>query len=402
MNPHLDRLPAYPFDRLRELFRGITPAKSGQNLGIGEPQHPTPDVILDAIRENLDGLGKYPPPAGSPVFRQSVAAWIQRRHGVTADPETQILPVSGSREGLYSVAQFVIRPSARADDPPVVLMPNPCYQIYEGAAILADAAPAYYPTDGSDGYRPNLARIPSSVLERTQLAYFCSPGNPAGAIMTESDWQAVFRAAEQYGFVVVADEPYSEIYRGDEPPIGAWPVAVRSGFNLNQLITFNSLSKRSSAPGLRSGFALAGAELMAQFRQFRTYHGAVPSLTVQLASAAAWDDERHVIENRARYGRKIDRCAPILAEALPGAVPEGGFFLWRTVPSNSRWRGDDAAFARDLYSTTGITVIPGSFLARSVDGTNPGAGYVRLALVAQEDACTAACEEIARFVTAAG
>ncbi|MDX2064111.1 MAG: aminotransferase class I/II-fold pyridoxal phosphate-dependent enzyme [Fimbriimonadaceae bacterium] len=401
MNPFLDHLPAYPFDRLRELFRGITPAKSGQNLGIGEPQHPTPDVILDAIRANLAGLGKYPPPAGSPGFRESVAAWVQRRHHVSADPDTQILPVSGSREGLYSVAQFVLNPAANAP-PPVVLMPNPCYQIYEGAAILAGGIAAYYPTEAADGYRPNLGAIPAATLAKTQLAYFCSPGNPAGAIMTESDWRAVFALADRYGFIVVADEPYSEIYHGDEPPVGAWPAAVRAGFSLDQLIVFNSLSKRSSAPGLRSGFALAGAGLMTRFRQFRTYHGAVPSLTVQLASAAAWDDELHVIENRARYRQKIDRCAPLLAEALPGDPPAGGFFLWLTVPTASRWQGDDTAFTRDLYAATGITVIPGSYLARTVDGRNPGAGHVRIALVAGEDACEAACAEIRAFAESAG
>ena len=380
MNPDLALLHPYPFEKLRRLFAGVEPTAKPINMGIGEPQHPTPKVILDAIQEHLSLLGKYPPTPGTPELRASIAAWIAQRFGVGMDPDRQIVPISGSREGLFGIAQAVIDRSRK----PVVLLPNPFYQIYEGAAIMAGAEPIYVPAP----IKPDWSTVPNEVWDRVQLAYVCSPGNPGGAVLTAEDYEPLIQRANRHGFIVVADEPYSELYNG-EPPMSALQLGS------DRVVVFNSLSKRSSAPGLRSGFAAGPAEVIEKYLLYRTYHGAAPSSLVQAASLAAWRDEEHVLENRLKYRAKYETCQPIVNQHLPCEVPDGGFFLWAEVPQESRWQGSDEAFAKDLFAEHGVTVLPGSYLAREVDGVNPGAGRVRIALVAERDTCREACERIA-------
>ncbi len=392
MHPGLDLLHLYPFERLRLLLDGVAPGGPEISLGIGEPQHETPDVLLDALKQNLHGLGKYPPTPGTPDLRKAISDWIARRYGTELDPVTQVIPVSGSREALFSFAQAVVDQGARA----AVLLPNPFYQIYEGAAILAGAEPVYVPTPRENGYMPDWSAVPTEVWPRVQLAYVCSPGNPAGAVLGQLEWQEVFALASRWGFVVASDEPYSEIYLGN-PPLGALTAADAVDFPLEQLAVFNSLSKRSSAPGLRSGFVAGGKALMQAYLKYRTYHGAAPGLPVQAASAAAWRDETHVEANRALYRQKFEQVHPIVDGCLPCDLPQGGFFLWARVPQE-RWLGDDERFAKELFAATGITVLPGSYLGRGVDGRNPGSGHVRMALVAPVDRCVEAASRIREFV----
>lgn len=378
MDPHLDRLHPYPFERLRHLFAGLEPGGEGINLGIGEPQHPTPAVITEALVRAMPLLGKYPPTAGTPELRQSIVGWVQRRYGVGLE-ESAVLPVAGSREALFAFAQAVLDPA----DPGVVLLPNPFYQIYEGAALLAGAEPFYVPTPEANGYLPDWSAVPADVWPRVKLAYVCSPGNPTGAVLGLDEWNEVFAYADRYGFVVAADECYSEIYQA-EPPIGALEAAKALGRSNERLVVFNSLSKRSSAPGLRSGFVAGDAEILAKFLLYRTYHGCAPGLNVQAASAAAWNDEAHVEENRAKYRAKFEAVRPWLPAAR---TPEGGFFLWYPVE-------DDEATALRLYRAEGLTVLPGSYLGRDAGGGNPGANYVRIALVPELDVCLRAARRI--------
>jgi len=386
VNPDLERLHPYPFEKLRKLFEDTDAGDTPINMGIGEPQHPTPPVLLNAIRENLHLLGKYPPTPGTPELRAAIAEWIERRFGVNLNADRQVVPISGSREGLFAIAQAVID---RSRDP-VVLLPNPFYQIYEGAAIMAGAKPFYVPAP----IKPDWSAVPDHVWPRVQLAYVCSPGNPGGAVLTAEDYAPLLERAERHGFVIAADEPYSELFNG-EPPISALQLGSE------RVVAFNSLSKRSSAPGLRSGFAAGSADIIAKYLLFRTYHGAAPSSLVQAASLAAWNDESHVEENRRKYQAKFEVCQPIIDRHLPCQIPDGGFFLWAEVPQESKWKGSDEAFARDLYATHGVTVLPGSYLAREVDGRNPGAGRVRIALVAELDLCREACERIAALAGSA-
>jgi N-succinyldiaminopimelate aminotransferase len=366
VNPRLGLLYPYPFERLRDLLAGVSAGGPEIDLTIGEPQHTTPTVITQTITENLHLLSKYPPTPGTPELRRAIAGWIQRRFGATLDADQQIIPVSGSREALFGFAQATLDPA----DPGVVLLPNPFYQIYEGAAFLAGARPEY--VNNLPSGKPDWDAIPASTWNQVKLAYVCSPRTPAGYCFTEADWQEIFALADRYGFLIAADEPYSEIYNTATPPMGALTVAAKTGFT--NLVVFNSLSKRSSAAGLRSGFVAGNAAVIQKYRLYRTYHGAAPSHLVQKASEAAWNDEAHVEENRAHYRAKFDLVQP----GEFGGVPEGGFFLWSPVPASF---ASDEEYTRHVYQQSGIKLLPGSYLARESHGQNPGAGMVRIALV---------------------
>jgi N-succinyldiaminopimelate aminotransferase len=404
LNPLLQRLQPYPFERLRALFAGIAPNPAWPpiNLGIGEPRHPTPAVLKEALHQAIDstdeGLAQYPATAGSQGLRAACAAWVQRRYGVQLDPASQVLPTLGSREALFALAQVVIDPRAFAGgEEPVVVCPNPFYQIYEGAALLAGATPWYVPSDPARNFGVRWDRVPDAVWARTRLVYACSPGNPTGAVMPLEEWEQLFALSDRYGFVIASDECYSEIYFRNEPPLGALQAAAALGrHDFRRLIMLTSLSKRSNAPGLRSGFVAGDAELIRAFTQYRTYHGSAMSLAVQRASAAAWADEAHVAENRALYRAKFEAVTPLLADVMDVRLPDAGFYLWARVPG--RFAGSDTEFARALFAQYNVTVLPGSFLARSVDGSNPGAGRVRMALVADLDECLQAAQRIVRFV----
>jgi N-succinyldiaminopimelate aminotransferase len=393
MNPLLARLHPYPFERLRELTRDITPnaAYTPIALGIGEPRHPTPPLILQAISANLGGLSKYPATAGEPALRQAIGHWVQRRYGVALDPTSQVLPVNGSREALFALAQTVIdasRPGA------CVVCPNPFYQIYEGAALLAGASTAFVNSDPARNFAADWASVAPEVWRKTQLLYVCSPGNPTGAVMPLAEWKHLFDLSDRFGFIIASDECYSEIYFGDQAPLGSLQAATqlgRSGFR--NLVALTSLSKRSNVPGMRSGFVAGDAELLKQFLLYRTYHGSAMSPTIQQASIAAWNDEQHVIENRIKYRAKFEQVTPLLARAMSVALPDAGFYLWARVPG-----GDDLAFARGLLAQYNVAVLPGRLLARESQGVNPGAGRVRLALVAELDECVEAAQRISSFL----
>ena len=407
MNPKLAPLQPYPFERLRQLFAGVTPSPDHTpiSLGIGEPKHPTPDFLKEALAKALDaGLSAYPATAGLPVLREACAGWLQQRYGITLDPATQILPVNGSREALFSFAQTVIDPTA-ADA--TVVCPNPFYQIYEGAALLGGARPHYVASDPARNFAPDWDSVPPSVWAKTQLLFVCSPGNPTGAVMPLDEWRKLFELSDRYGFVIASDECYSEIYFRDEPPLGgleaAWQLGRR---DFKNLVAFTSLSKRSNVPGLRSGFVAGDAAWIQPFLLYRTYHGGAMSPAVQTASAAAWRDEVHVVENRRMYREKFAQVTPILSAVMDVALPDAAFYLWAGVPE--RFAGvqaglsADEAFARALLTQYNVTVLPGSYLARTVDGFNPGAGRVRMALVAETAECLEAARRIERFCRAQG
>jgi N-succinyldiaminopimelate aminotransferase len=391
MNPLLARLHPYPFERLRALTRDITPnpAYKPISLGIGEPKHATPQLIKDALVAGLGGLAAYPATAGESALRNSMTGWLQRRYGIAVDPATQVLPVNGSREALFALAQTVIDPTKAGA---TVVCPNPFYQIYEGAALLAGAQAHYVNGDPARNFASDWGSVPDDVWARTQLLYVCSPGNPTGAVMPLDEWQKLFALSDRFGFVIASDECYSEIYFRDEPPLGSLEAAVKLGRpDFRNLIAFTSLSKRSNVPGLRSGFVAGDAALIKQFLLYRTYHGSAMSPTVQHASIAAWDDEAHVVENRDKYRRKFAQVTPVLAEVLDVALPDASFYLWAGVP------GNDVEFAQGLLAQYNVTVLPGSLLAREAHGTNPGAGRVRLALVAEVDECLEAAHRLAAF-----
>src|SRR5574343_927160 len=395
MNPLLSKLQPYPFERLRQLFAGVTPPQNLRpiSLGIGEPRHPTPQFIKDALCSQLSGLAVYPVTAGDPPLRQAFADWIQRRYQLSVDPATQVLPINGSREALFAFAQTVLDPT---QPDPVVVCPNPFYQIYEGAALLGGATPYYAPSDPARNFAVAWDSVPPEVWARTQLIFVCSPGNPTGAVMPLNEWQKLFALSDQHGFVIASDECYSEIYFRDEPPLGGLEAAAKLGRGFERLIAFTSLSKRSNVPGLRSGFVMGDAALLKQFLLYRTYHGSAMSPVVQTASIAAWGDEAHVVDNRNLYRTKFAQVTPVLAEVLDVKLPDSSFYLWAGVPAG--WQGDDAAFAKALYEKEHVTVLPGSYLAREVSGHNPGHGRVRMALVAETAECLDAAERIARFV----
>ena len=398
MNPRLARLQPYPFERLRQLFAGVQPPAALRhiNLGIGEPRHAAPPLIRQALDEALaDGLAGYPATAGLPLLREACAAWLRRRYGVQADAATQVLPTLGSREALFALAQTVIDPTRAR---PTVVCPNPFYQLYEGAALLAGAEPHYVPSDAARNFAPRWDQVPEAVWQRTQLAYVCSPGNPTGAVMPLDEWRMLFELSERHGFVIASDECYSEIYFDDDaPPLGGLQAAMQLGRGWRNLVMLTSLSKRSSVPGLRSGFVAGDAQLLKSFLLYRTYHGSAMGGAVQAASAAAWGDEAHVRENRRLYRDKFAQVMPILQPVMDVRLPDASFYLWAGVPP--AFGGDDAAFARALYAACHVTVLPGSFLAREAAGFNPGAGRVRLALVAPVDECVQAARRIAAFIS---
>ena len=393
MNPLLQRLHPYPFERLREVTQGVVPAPQFKpiSLGIGEPRHATPALVEEALRAALPGLSVYPSTAGEPALREAISAWCHRRYGVNLNPATQILPVNGSREALFAIAQTVIDASQRGA---TVVCPNPFYQIYEGAALLAGAQTAFANSDPQRNFASRWEDVDESTWAQTQLLYVCSPGNPTGAVMPLQEWKQLFELSDRHGFVIASDECYSEIYFRDEPPLGGLQAAQalgREGFE--RLLVFSSLSKRSNVPGLRSGFVAGDAQLIKAFLLYRTYHGSAMSPVVQRASVAAWNDETHVQANRALYREKFARVTPLLARCMDVALPDAGFYLWAGVPG-----GDDVSFTVDLLAQYNVAVLPGSFIARSSQGQNPGAGRVRMALVAGVDECVEAAERIVSFI----
>ena len=394
MNQYLAKLQPYPFQRLRDLFAGITPnpALSNINLSIGEPKHATPSLIKDAFTNNLSGLATYPTTLGVLPLREAIANWATRRYGIPLlNAETEILPVIGSREALFAVAQVVIDSSKTN---PIVISPNPFYQIYEGAAFLAGAEPYFLNTTVENNHAMDFASVPVDVLNRTQLVYVCSPGNPSGKVMTLAQWKEIFELSDKYNFVIAADECYSEIYFDEaKPPLGALQAAHLLGRSYKNLIIFSSLSKRSNVPGMRSGFVAGDASLIAKFLLYRTYHGSAMSPTVQMASVAAWNDEQHVIENRRLYAEKFNTVTPMLSNALQVEMPDAAFYLWAGVNIKNP-NEKDTDFAVKLYRDLNITVLPGSLLAREAHGTNPGAGFIRLALVASLVECVEAADRI--------
>ena len=394
MNPRLARLQPYPFERLRQWFADVAPNPelAPINLSIGEPKHPTPSLVLDALAAGAKGLAHYPTTIGAPALREAIAGWLVRRHGLAAlDPATQVLPVLGSREALFAFAQTVVdgsRPGA------TVVMPNPFYQIYEGAALLAGAEPYCVNAVAANGFVPAWRDVPEAVWARTQLVYVCSPDNPTGRVTTFDEWRMLFDLSDRFGFTIAADECYSEIYFDEtRPPMGALAAARalgREGFP--RLASFGSLSKRSNAPGLRSGYVAGDAALIKAFLLYRTYHGSAMSPAVAAASIAAWNDEAHVRANRAEYAAKFRALQPRLADALPCTMPDAAFYLWAKTP------GDDALFARRLLAEQAVTVLPGSYFARDAHGVNPGRGFIRIALVASFAECA---EAVARIVATA-
>ena len=402
MNPLLQRLNPYPFERLRTLTAGLTPnpALRPINLGIGEPRHPAPPLVMQAIHDAAAGLSVYPPTAGSLALRQSCAQWLERRYGVTLDPATQVLPVNGTREALFALAQVVVDPTQPGA---TVVCPNPFYQIYEGAALLAGAQTAFANSDPARNFAADWRQIDDTTWARTQLLYVCSPGNPTGAVMPLSEWAELFALSDRHGFVIASDECYSEIYFGDQPPLGGLEAAARLGrTDFRNLVALTSLSKRSNVPGLRAGFVAGDARWMAAFLHYRTYHGSAMSPLVQQASIAAWGDEAHVQANRALYRQKFAQVTPRLAEVLDVALPDAGFYLWAGVPQRAAAAapgapGDDVAFALGLLAQYNVTVLPGSLLAREAHGVNPGAGRIRLALVAGVEECLEAADRIVAF-----
>ncbi len=396
MNPHLSLLQAYPFERLRQLFATVTPNPDLRpiSLGIGEPRHATPALIKQAYCEAImgTGLAGYPATAGDPPLREAIAHWLQRRYQLEVNPASQILPINGSREALFAFAQTVLAPSASGTKP-LVVCPNPFYQIYEGAALLGGGEPYFVNSDPQRNFAQDWASVPDAVWARTQLLFVCSPGNPAGAVMPLSEWKLLFDLSDRFGFAIASDECYSEIYFRDEAPLGGLEAAAQLGrADFKNLVAFTSLSKRSNVPGMRSGFCAGDAALIKQFLLYRTYHGSAMSPVVQSASIAAWNDESHVLDNRAQYRQKFAQITPLLAKALDVALPDAGFYLWAGV------QGSDVDFARDLYATYNVTVLPGSYLAREAHDVNPGAGRIRMALVAQGDECLEAAQRIVAFV----
>jgi N-succinyldiaminopimelate aminotransferase len=391
MNPLLAKLNPYPFERLRALTQDITPNPAFKpiSLGIGEPKHATPSLVTDALVAHFGGLAAYPATAGEPALRQACAGWLKRRYGVTVDPATQVLPVNGSREALFSLAQTVIDPRRPGA---TVVCPNPFYQIYEGAALLAGAEPYYANSDPRRNFAVDWEAVPDAVWARTQLVYVCSPGNPTGAVMPLEEWKRLFELCDRHGVVIASDECYSEIYFRDEPPLGGLEAATQLGRGFQNLVALTSLSKRSNVPGMRSGFVAGDAALLKQFLLYRTYHGSAMSTTIQHASIAAWNDEGHVIENREKYRRKFAQVTPLLAEVLDVTLPDASFYLWAGVPG-----GDDIAFARGLLAQYNVAVLPGSLLAREAHGVNPGAGRIRLALVAEVEECLEAAQRIVSY-----
>ncbi|MBZ2188407.1 succinyldiaminopimelate transaminase [Alcanivorax sp. JB21] len=389
MNPDLDLLHPYPFEKLAQLFAGLeTPTLSPIALSIGEPQHPAPALVREALRQHAAELCRYPTTAGIPALRDTIVDWLCRRYPLRQLSADNVLPVTGTREALFAFAQAVLDRS-RA---PLVLMPNPFYQIYEGAALLAGGTPVYLPCTGETGLQPDFDAVSDDTWARCQLLYLCSPGNPTGALLDIATMQRLIRLADEHDFIIASDECYSEIYNQTPPPGLLEACADMGRHDYARCTVFHSLSKRSNLPGLRSGFVAGDAALLKQFLRYRTYHGCAMPPHHQLASIAAWNDEAHVDENRRLYREKFAAVLDILGDTLPVSAPEAGFYLWPETPM------DDQAFARELKRTQNVTVLPGSYLSREVDGVNPGAGRVRMALVATLDECTEGAERIRTFL----
>ena len=390
MNPLLNQLQPYPFARLREAMRDWTTPAGLQpvHLQIGEPKHATPKIITDALAASLAELSKYPLTAGLPELRQACANWAARRYqGVELNPDTEVLPVLGSREALFSFVQALLTPVSDGLKP-VVVSPNPFYQIYEGATLLGGGE-IRFANCPAPSFKPDWRSIGENLWRRTQLVFVCSPNNPSGSVLQLDDWKELFDLQDKYGFTIASDECYSEIYFDGEKPIGGLEAAHKLGRGNKGLVMFTSLSKRSSVPGLRSGFVAGDAEILSRFLLYRTYHGSAMGIPVQHASIAAWNDEQHVIENRRLYQEKFDRVLPILQQAFDIRRPDASFYIWLKVPG-----GDDLAFAKKLWQEAAIQVLPGRFLARDTEYGNPGEGYVRIALVADVDTCVKAAETI--------
>jgi N-succinyldiaminopimelate aminotransferase len=399
LNPYLANLNEFTFTRLARLLAGVSVPSGVKpiNLSIGEPKHPTPQFIRDAIAANTAGLAQYPPSKGSPELRNAIANWIKRRFDLKdLSAETQVLPVVGTKEAIYSLTQLVVDPTKSN---PTVLVPNPFYMVYEGAATLCGAKPYYVNFDAKTGHY-DWDSVPESVWKDTQLLIACSPDNPTGRIIPQARWKWLFEQSDRYGFVILADECYSEIYFDETaPPHGALQVAQALGRNdYKRLIAMGSLSKRSNAPGLRSGFVAGDAEIMAKFLHLRSFNGSAMSATVAAASIAAWNDETHVVANRAEYAKKFRELTPLVAKHVAVTMPDAAFYWWLPIPSS--WHGNDEAFTKSLYTETGVTVIPGSYLSRvAANGVNPGHGYIRIALVSEFEECREAVERLCAFLS---
>ncbi|MGD8407903.1 MAG: succinyldiaminopimelate transaminase [Thiohalophilus sp.] len=391
MNPELDKLHPYPFEKLAALKSGATPPADLEHiaLSIGEPKHAAPAFVFDVIRDALPTLSSYPLTRGSSALRQAIAEWLIRRFNLpqgSIDIEQHILPVNGTREALFAFAQAVV--DRRQD--PLVLMPNPFYQIYEGAALLSGAEPGYLDCNAENGFIPDFEAIDAKTWKRCQLLYICSPGNPTGAVMDQASLINLMELAERHDFVIASDECYSEIYFDeDNPPVGLLQAASAAGNDqFKRCVVFHSLSKRSNLPGLRSGFVAGDADILQVFHRYRTYHGCAMPPHHQLASLAAWSDEQHVEQNRELYRRKFESVMAILQPVLPVEMPEAGFYLWPQTPV------DDKEFARRLYAEQNVTVLPGQYLSRDNGQSNPGRNRVRMALVAEQDECVSAAKRI--------
>lgn len=395
MNSHLNQLHPYPFARLHEAMQGITPPEgiSEIPLYIGEPKHPTPAVLTDALIAALPELSKYPAALGLPELRQACANWLRRRYdGLTLNPDTQILPILGSREALFSFVQAALDPVA--SEKPVVVSPNPFYQIYEGATILGNGEIVYANT-AAPHFLPDWHSVPADKWARCKIVFVCSPDNPTGSVLTRDDWAQLFVLQDKYGFIIASDECYAEIYFDGQKPIGCLQAAAELGRSFDNIIMFTSLSKRSNAPGLRSGFVAGDEKLLKPFLLYRTYHGSAMSLPMQRASIAAWNDEAHVEANRRAYQQKFDRVVPILQQKFNVTMPQASFYIWLPIPD-----GDDLRFTQELYRATGVQVLPGRFFARDTEHGNPGKGYVRIALVDEIEKCVEAAERIVAWYQA--
>jgi len=396
LNPFLSKLHPYPFEKLRQLFVGIAPnpALSEIKLSIGEPQHATPDFIKQALIAGLPGLASYPTTLGLPALRRAIADWLALRYDLIGiDPERQVIPVNGSREALFALTQTVINPSLGYQ--PLVVSPNPFYQIYEGAAYLAGADLRFLNTLPENDFAFDYDSLSDDEWRRVQLVFVCSPGNPTGKVLDLEDWKALFALSDKYGFIIASDECYSEIFFDeDKPPLGAMQAAKLLGRGFDRLVMLSSLSKRSNVPGMRSGFVAGDAAILKPFLLYRTYHGNAMSPALQAASIAAWQDEAHVVANRRLYQQKFATVEPLISAVLGTSMPDASFYLWAKVPA-----ADDTNFARALAADYNVIVLPGSFLARTARGVNPGAGFVRIALVPPLAQCLEAAERISQFVS---
>lgn len=395
MNPNLERLHPYPFEKLAKLKAGISVPEhlAPISLGIGEPKHPSPAFVKQVIADNLDKLANYPTTKGLDELRQAIANWASRRFQLaegTLDPAKHVVPVNGTREGIFALVQAVVDSSK----PATVVSPNPFYQIYEGAAFLAGADPVYLPCDASNGFIPDFDAVPESVWKDCQILFLCSPGNPSGAVIPRETLVKVIELADRHDFLIASDECYSELYPNEaNPPEGLLQTCAAIGrHDFKRCVVFHSLSKRSNLPGLRSGFVAGDAEVLASYLKYRTYHGCAMPVQNQLASIAAWNDEDHVRENRAAYRAKFEAVVPILREVMNVDFPDAGFYLWPETPMS------DETFARELSAQQNVHLLPGRYLSRTVDGHNPGENRVRMALVAPLEECVEAARRIVEFV----